>query len=382
MSLDQDLNLRLAQLREAGTYRDPADAETRALLAAGGPVLDACSNDYLGLARLPADVSRETPTAGSGASRLVQGTRPEHAALEAALASWVGKPAALLFASGYAANVGCLAALLTPESTVLSDRLNHASLVDGCRLARPNLLVYDHLSLTALERGLDAAPKAHPLWVLTESYFSMDGDGPDLAAMRSLCDRFGANLVVDEAHSLGLYGREGAGLCQRAGVEADVLLGTLGKSVGTHGAFVAGSTALRTWLWNRARSFVFSTAPSPAQAALTLRHVGLARAADGARQRVLAHAERLRTALGRAAVPVVPRSFGPIVPLVAGSAAQAVAFAARLREQRILAQPIRPPTVPVGASRVRLTVTASLQTADVDRLADAVVRAWEAQCAS
>ncbi|HLV68303.1 MAG TPA: 8-amino-7-oxononanoate synthase [Polyangiaceae bacterium] len=382
MSLDAYLEAKLSALRAQDLFRDPADAGAREAVAAtaerlGVRFLDASSNDYLGLAGRPAgNVSRETcPDVGAGASRLVNGGRPEHAALERALADWVGLSEALLFTSGFAANVGVVSALATEESVVISDQLNHASIIDGCRLARGQVLVVPHLDLAAIESALSAARMVPVRWVVTESYFSMDGDGPDLAALRALCDRHRAFLVVDEAHALGVFGPEGAGRCAEHGVVPDVLIGTLGKAVGSQGAFVAGSTALRTFLWNRARSFVFSTAPSPELCARTLEHVRRARQSDGARDHLLALSAALRHALVERSVPMVPGSFGPILPVLLGTAPRALAAAQTLRDAGVLAQPIRPPTVPEGTARLRLTVTARHTNDDVKRLADAVARA-------
>lgn len=429
MNLDAYLVPQLERLRAEGLLRDPADAAARASTlgrqrpngAAPGSArgVDATSNDYLGLAAELITVSRETmwvdryetqgsdyrpkanptgsePTtaatrtapelpssplqarAGAGASRLVQGTWPEHEELEAELAEWVGAEAALLFSSGFAANSGAVAALAGPDAVVVSDELNHASLVDGCRLARARTIVVPHLSLEAVEEALDGASTLPARWVVTESYFSMDGDGADLLALRQLCDRYSAFLVVDEAHGLGVFGPGGAGRCAEAGVRPDVLIGTLGKAVGTEGAFVAGSSALRTWLWNRARTFVFSTAPSPAGCALTRRHVKQAIAAEREREALHEHGRTLRRRLAEAAVPCVPGSFGPIVSVVAGSNQAALELAERVREAGILVQAIRPPTVPPGSARVRVTLTAALSRNQVERIADALTEAWAA----
>jgi 8-amino-7-oxononanoate synthase len=335
-------------------------------------VLDASSNDYLGLAL--GDVSRET-LPGAGASRLVQGTRPEHEALEHELADWVGQESALLFTSAYAANVGAIAALGGDESIVISDELNHASIIDGCRLARGEVLVTPHLDLTAVDGALSAARSTPVRWVVCESYFSMDGDSPNLPALRALCDRHRAFLVVDEAHALGVFGPAGAGRCAELGVRPDVLIGGLGKAVGSQGGFVAGSAALRAFLWNRARTFIFSTGASPLLCADTLRQVRAARAADLERQRLLANAAALRAKLTERGLNIVPGSFGPIVAVVLGESERALRVAAALRARRILVQAIRPPTVADGTARLRLTVTAAQSPADLERLVDALAEA-------
>jgi len=369
-------------LAEAGLLRrsDDGSRRTAAQAAAdrlGVPFVDASSNDYLGLAGQ--DVSRETRVQvgapGAGASRLIHGTRDELVALETRLAKWVGTAGALLFTSGYAANVGLLSAIGVGGSVILSDRLNHASIVDGCRLARAEVEVIPHLDLGALELALTNHRGRGPVWVVTESCFSMDGDGPDLLALRSLCDRFEAGLVVDEAHALGVFGARGAGRCQAAGVRPDALVGTLGKAVGTQGAFVAGSRALLELLWNQARSFVFSTATSPLLASVTLLHVERLEAANYARAVVLERARLLSEALIRSGVPLPPGLGGPIVPVLVGGNDEALRIAHDLESEGILAQAIRPPTVPPGGARLRLTVSASWPDGAVERVATAVANA-------
>jgi 8-amino-7-oxononanoate synthase len=316
-------------------------------------------------------------SAGAGASRLVQGTMGEHLDLERALAEWVRAPTALLGSSAFATNVGSIPALVEPDSLVVSDRLNHASIVDGCRLSRARVVVVPHLELAAVEEALRARSGGAPAWVVTEGLFSMDGDSPDLLALRALCDRYGAGLYVDEAHSLGVLGPEGAGLAAQHGVSADALVAGLGKAVGAQGGFVAGSELLRTWLWNRARAFVFSTAPSPLLARLTLAQVEAARAADAARVALARRSRELRDALERLGLPVIAGN-GPIVPVVLGSNERALGAMRLLREQRILAQAIRPPTVPLGEARLRLTAHADWPDDAVPRIA----RALELACAS
>ena len=342
--------------------------------------IDASSNDYLGLGAEV--VSRETsvqvggaPTPGAGAARLIHGTRDTHLNLERALADWVRLPAALLFASGYAANLGLVSALAGPDSVIISDQLNHASLIDGCRLSRAKVHVTPHLSLTAIRRALEENAAASEKFVLTESYFSMDGDGPDLAALRILCDEHGARLIVDEAHALGVFGADGGGRCALAGVVPDALVGALGKAVGVQGAFVAGSERLRILLWNRARSFVFSTATSPLLAQVALFHVERARSAHESRARVLADAEALRSILAARGVTIGAGSMGPIIPVLVGDNHRALAAGQALARMGILTQAIRPPTVPDGTARLRLTVTASWPPDGVARVADAIATA-------
>lgn len=347
----------------------------RAAMRRGRPVIDAASNDYLGLAA--ASVSRETPVqspapSGSGASRLVHGTHPEHLALEAEIASWVGSEAALLFSTGYAANAGLVQALGDPGTVLISDALNHASIIDGCRISKARVEVVTHLRVEEVERCLSSGDSSELKCVLTESYFSMDGDGPDLRALRAACDRHGAALVVDEAHALGVFGPSGAGRCREVGVVPDALVGTLGKAVGAQGAFVAGSAQLRELLWNRARSFVFSTAPSPHLCSIARFHVERARAADDLRARLHDLTTLFRRALEKAQVPVVEGSVGPIVPVIVGDEGRVVGLVERLADDGVISQAIRPPTVPAGTSRLRLTVKASWPADAPDIIASAL----------
>jgi 8-amino-7-oxononanoate synthase len=376
------LNESLQELAACGLLREPDDGRVRAQVAAaaaglGFPLLDASSNDYLGLAGRC--VSRETlAKAGTAASRLIHGTSEEHLILETELATWVGAETALLFSSTYAANLGLISAIGVQGSLVVSDATNHASLIDGARLAQAEVAIVPHLDLSAIRSALRRGRDATACWLVTESYFSMDGDGPDLRALRALCDEYDAGLVVDEAHSLGVFGRHGAGRCSEAGVKPDILVGALGKAVGTHGGFIAGSAVLRTFLWNRARSFVFSTAPSPQHADLSTRQLEAVRGADGLRERLEANGAQLRSALRLAGLSIAPSSFGPIVSVIIGSSASALAVAERLRAVGILAQAIRPPTVAAGSERIRLTVKATFRDEDMQRLTQAMVEACRA----
>jgi 8-amino-7-oxononanoate synthase len=327
-----------------------------------------CSNDYLALASEPAPPA----ASGAGASRLVSGDRPLHARLEAASAELVEQPASLVFTSGYAANVGVLSALAGPEDLIVSDALNHASIIDGARLSRAAIEVVPHLDVAAVETALRGRT-GRRAFVVTESYFSMDADTPDLAALRTLCDAHQAVLVVDEAHALGVLGPEGRGLCAAAGVRADVLVGTYGKAFGAGGAFVAGCPALITWLWNRARSFVFSTGLSPAVAAAASQGLARARSEPERRKRVHAAASRLRAGLAK--LGVAPAGAGHIVPWIVGQPAAAVRLASRLQELGVDVRAIRPPSVPEGSARLRLTVTAAHSPEAVDRALGAMATA-------
>jgi 8-amino-7-oxononanoate synthase len=342
-----------------------AEAEQKHLLRsrpapARGKDLSFCSNDYLGLAsRLAASAA-----GGSGASRLVSGERQEHVDLEGAIAELVGLPAALAFSSGYAANVGLMSALARPGDLVVSDALNHASIIDGIRLSRCRTAVVPHLDVAAVERALRDRGSARA-FVVTESYFSMDADSPDLRALRALCDRHDAALVVDEAHAVGVLGPRGAGLCAEAGVVPDALVGTFGKSFGAAGAYVAGCPSLVTWLWNSARSFVFSTGMSPVVAVAALAGIRTAALEPPLRERTLAMAQQLRR--GLTSLGVTPLGFGHVIPWVVGEAKDAVDLARGLAEGGLDVRAIRPPTVAPGTARLRLTVTANHHANDVER---------------
>lgn len=371
---------RLAELRAAGLYREPADSALHLRRApAGGAWIDACSNDYLGLAaRLVSRETAEGARVGAAASRLVQGTFVQHEQLEAELADWLGAEACLVLPSAFAANVGLIPVLAgDPKSLVVSDALNHASIVDGCRLARGRVVVVPHLGLEAVAEALASHDPGAPAWVVTEGLFSMDGDSPNLVELRRLCDRFGAGLVVDEAHSLGVFGPSGAGAAAASRVRPDVVVAGLGKAIGGQGGLIACSANMRALLWNRARSFVFTTGVSPAFASLMLEQVRAARAADSERARLTAAARALRAALEERRLPVGAGAHGPIVPVLLGSNERAMRAMDELRARGVLAQAIRPPTVPVGEARLRLTAHASWPADAIGRIVDGV----EAACA-
>jgi 8-amino-7-oxononanoate synthase len=334
-----------------------------------------CSNDYLGYATTRAVHVPHAPL-GAGASRLIAGNHPEHEALERAVSTWVDHEDALVFSSGYAANVGLLSALARPGDVVLSDALNHASIIDGCRMSRAEVVVFPHGDTAAAERALSSITPAGRLFVVTEGYFSMDGDVPELPRLRAACDRAGAALIVDEAHSLGVFGPRGSGSCAAAGVRADAVVGTFGKAVGGQGAFVAGPRALTDWLWNRARSFVFSTGLSPLVAAANTLGVELAIDDDDGRSRLAHLSSLLRASLSSLGYDVPPSSLGPIVPILVGDERRALALARSLDALGVQVTAIRPPTVPAGTCRLRATVHARMTD---DELARAVAAFREAR---
>ncbi len=347
--------------RQEGLLREP--------LALPYPARSFSSNDYLGLAHQPITSSG---TAGAGASRLVSGDHRATQALERGLGDWLGLPGVLVFTSGYAANVGTLSALATRSDRVLSDAMNHASLIDGMRLSGARIQVFPHNDLGALERLLDesSTPAPRRTFVVAESYYSMDADGPDLRGLRDLCDAKKAVLVLDETHALGVFGPQGRGLAAEAGVVPDVLMGALGKAFGVQGGFAAGAPELRAWLWNAARSFVYSTGISPLLATLADERLVQVRNGDALRDHLAKVARSLRQSLTE--LGVAPLGHGPIVPWVLGDANRATDLALRLRALGFHVQAIRPPTVPPGTSRLRLTVTARHTQQDILDLVAAI----------
>ncbi len=370
-----DLEGELALLESKGLLRVPEGAEGVAQRAGAGQLM-ACSNDYLGLAS--ASVSRETShgtTPGAGASRLVFGTTASHLLLERTLAEWTSTSSALTFTSGYAANLGALQSLADEGAVLISDRLNHASIIDGCRLSKAPTRIVEHCDLQAVETALKESRHASARWVVSESYFSMDGTTPDLVGLRELCDRHDAYLVVDEAHALGVFGPQGAGLCRQHGVRPDVLVATFGKALGAQGAAVCGSEALQHWLYNRARSFVFSTALSPWLCETVRQRIDWIRGAEAERVRLHAAASRLREQLRGAGLQLPAGNHGPIVPVLVGGNEQVLAVRSRLAERGITAQAIRPPTVPEGTARLRVTVSSAMSDAELDRLAQGLIEA-------
>jgi 8-amino-7-oxononanoate synthase len=364
----------LAELERAGLLRvrpEPLDQPAeRAAVYLG-------SNDYLGyrssgrLTRYAVAAAREH-SAGSGASRLVLGEHRAHRMLERVLAAWLKVDDCLVFTSGYAANVGLISSLAGPDDLVVSDAWNHASIIDGCRLSRAKVVVVPHASVEAVRDALRSSP-ARRRWVVTEAYFSMQGDTPDLRGLRAVCDEHDAALVVDEAHAIGVLGPGGRGCASEAGVSPDVVVGTLGKALAVQGAFVGGSSDLCQWLWNRARSFVFSTGISPLLAAIGAGAVTEASHDDAGRARLASASKRLREGLLTAGISVAS-SHGPIIPVMLGEPSRAVGWSRRLAELGVRVQAIRPPTVPRGTSRLRIAARADLSDADLDCAVSAFAR--------
>lgn len=364
----------LAGLEAKGLRRslEPLGSEQGPVVEVGGrPLVNLCSNDYLALAgderlRRAAAAAALAQGAGSGASRLVAGDLPIHGELERALADFHGAEAALLFNSGYHANAGIPPALVGRGDAIFSDVLNHASIVDGALLSRAELVRYRHCDVQELS-DLLARTKARRRLVVTDAVFSMDGDAAPLREIAAVCDRHGAMLYVDEAHAVGVLGPTGAGLAEAEGVKerVDVEMGTLGKALGSFGAYAAGERRLRELLLSRARTFVFTTAPPPAACGAALEALRIVREEPERRARLQALCDRMRAGLTRLGFDVA-RVASPIFPVILGSERRALAAAAGLRERGFFVRAIRPPTVPAGTSRLRVALSAGLTAAQVD----------------
>ncbi|MEA2593514.1 MAG: 8-amino-7-oxononanoate synthase [Actinomycetota bacterium] len=345
----------LARLEREGLRRHPvtlSSPQGPEVVLGGRRVVQLCSNDYLGLAADPrlrraAAAAARRWGAGTGASRLVSGTSDLHRALEASLAGLKGCEDAILFSSGYLANVGTIPALAGKEDAVFSDELNHASIIDGCRLAGAKVVVYRHADVGDLERALSSVDARRRL-VVTDTVFSMQGDLAPVPDIARLCERHGAMLMVDDAHATGLL--EGAG--------AGIVMSTLSKALGSAGGFVAGRRDVVEWLRNRARSYVFDTAPSPAAAGAAAEALRIVAAEPHRGPGVVAAAARLAQALAGLGYDV-GRPAAAIVPVFVGGGPEAMALSSRLLDHGIFVPAIRPPSVPPGTARLRVTVTAA-----------------------
>ena len=343
----------------------------------GKRVLLLCSNDYLGLTGHPTVRSAaidaiERWGTGAGASRLVSGNMEPHERLERRLAAFHGAESALLFGSGYLANTGIVAALARPGDVVFSDELNHASIIDGCRLAKAETFVYRHRDLEHLAWALDRF-SGHAGLIVTDGLFSMDGDVAQIGRLRELASRHGAKLMVDDAHAVGALGPGGRGAVAEAGLsgEVDVVVGTLGKSLGGYGAYACVSREVRSLLVNTARPLIFSTGLPPAAAAAAEAALAVIEAEPERVGALRENARVLRDALAVRGLETGGAG-GQIVPVVVGDPDRAVAACRRALEEGVFAQAIRPPTVPAGTSRLRLTVMATHDPTDL-RMAAKVI---------
>ncbi len=377
---DDELNRRLAALSEQGLRRELRrvdSAQGSRIKIAGKTFLNFSSNDYLGLANHPALKEAaikavEKFGAGAGASRLICGSLAPFHELEETLAAFKGTEAALTFSTGYAAALGTITALVGKDDIIIIDKLVHACIVDAAKLSGARLRIFDHNDLNDLEEKLrwtnenprTQNPDAKTL-IITESIFSMDGNAAPLREIVALKQKYGAWLMVDEAHATGLYGKNGRGLAEELGVsdQVEIQMGTLGKAIGASGGYICGSRPLIDFLLNRARSFIFSTAPAPAAAAAADAGIKLAQAAEG-------HARR--DLLWQHVNQFDSKSRSAIVPLIIGDETKSVEHASKLREQNIFIPAIRYPTVARGKARLRVTLTAAHTTEDVSELLTAL----------
>jgi len=375
-----DIAERLEELRDKGLYRRLrliSGPQGPRVTLDGQPVLLLCSNDYLGLANHPrvrgaaADAAMRWG-AGAGASRLISGNMQPHGRLEDRLARFKGYESALLFGSGYLANTGTIAALAGRGEVVFSDQLNHASIIDGCRLSRAETFVYRHGDIEHLSWGLREAGERGAL-IVSDGVFSMDGDVAPLEQLVELARNNGCRLMVDEAHATGALGPDGRGSVAAAGLsgEVDVVMGTLGKALGSYGAYVCGRRELTDYLTNTARSLIFSTAPPPPAAAAGLAALELLESRPHRIEELHANAVTLRSAL--AAQGLAPGgSQTQSIPIEVGDASQTMELSERLLERGVFAQGIRPPTVPEGTSRLRFTVMSTHRSEELERAAELV----------
>jgi glycine C-acetyltransferase/8-amino-7-oxononanoate synthase len=378
-----DIDAALEQLHAAGLHRSTrliSGPQGPQILLDGTPVLLLCSNNYLGIADHPRVREAAADAAlrwgvGAGASRLVSGTMTIHRQLEERLADFEGRERCVLYGSGYLANIGVITALAPPGATIFSDSLNHASIIDGCRLAGAETFVYRHCDVEHLAWGLRSVPGRDAV-IVTDSVFSMDGDVAPLAEIVELARRYGARVVVDEAHATGALGPGGRGALAEAGVEreVDVIVGTLGKALGSYGAYACASERTIDYLVNVSRSLIYSTAPPPPAVAGALAALELLIEQPRRVDKLQANAALMRAELASVGVRA-PAGRTQIISLLVGEARAAVALSEAALARGVFAAAIRPPTVPGGSSRLRLTVMASHTASEIARAAAAVAAA-------
>ncbi len=384
MGFTHRLEQGLAQRREEGLYRQRLTLESAQgplVRLEGRDCLNFCSNDYLGLAAHPKLIDSYQRAAtkygvGSGASHLVCGHSAAHQELEESLAEFTGRPRALLFSCGYMANLGVLGTLLQKGDHVFQDKLNHASLLDGGLHSPARFQRFPHNDMDSLQSRLSSA-EGEKL-VVVDGVFSMDGDTAPLNDLASLCSKHDAWLMVDDAHGFGVMGPTGAGSTEAAGLgpaEVPLLMATLGKAVGTAGAFVAGSEALIEFLIQRARNYIYTTAIPPAVAAATITALQLLREESWRRDHLNTLIAVFRRGAQQLDLPIMA-SASAIQPLLIGDANRAVALSGRLRERGFLVGAIRPPTVPAGTSRLRITLSAAHNVEQVEQLLEQLAACW------
>jgi len=374
----------LQKMRAAGLFRSRRTfkpVEDGRCILDGRELVNLSSNDYLNLAHDERVVSAATtvlPEMGVGAraSALVSGRTEWHTRLEECLARFEGAEDAILFPSGYAANLGVISAIANEQDTIFCDRLNHASLIDGCRLSGAKLRVYRHDNLDKLKRELEKAGGVGKKIIVTDSLFSMDGIPAPLVLLCDLAETHSASLIIDEAHATGVYGASGKGLAEELGVEdrVTIRIGTLSKAVGTMGGFVAGSRSLIDWLWNRVRTQIYSTALPPAICAAACEALKIIQTEPDRRRLLHAQADFLRNELHKVPTISVVGLSGPIIPVILKKPDLTMKIAEDLQQAGFLVGAIRPPTVPDGTSRLRISVTCAHQRDDLERFLKALDR--------
>jgi len=379
--MDTDLTARLATglaaRQQQHLYRSRRvidGAQDVELISDGKPLLSFCSNDYLGLAKHPALIKAmqdgaERYGVGSGASHLVSGHNHAHHTLEATLAEFTQRPRALLFSSGYMANLGVISALATKRDTIHEDRLNHASLIDAARLSGATMRRYPHNDVDALAKRLDKNSDGYPL-MITDGVFSMDGDIAPLPQLANIASKHNATLMVDDAHGIGVIGKNGRGSIEHHNLsekDVPILVGTLGKAFGTAGAFVAGSEELIETLIQQARTYIYTTALPPAIAHATIASIKLIETEAWRREHLQTLINRFKNGAAQLDFNIMP-SNTPIQPLIIGDSAEALCISEALQQQGILISAIRPPTVPDGTARLRITFSANHTEQHIDQL--------------
>ncbi|NOT23110.1 MAG: 8-amino-7-oxononanoate synthase [Nitrospiraceae bacterium] len=350
---------------------------------AGRPTLLLASNDYLGLAMHPEVIQSAVEAtqqfgAGAGAARLVSGSLPPHQELESVLAQFKKTESALTFSSGYLANIGTIPALIGRGGLILADRLCHASLIDGCRLSAADFRVYRHNDTGHLQSLLAARREKRQTLIVTDGLFSMDGDLAPLPELSRLAQEYEADLYVDDAHGTGVMGPHGRGTAEHFGIESQIpfQMGTLGKALGSSGAYIAGSSTLIHYMINTSRSFIFTTAPPPSSAAAATAAIRIIQREPERRARLWANRERLFSGLTRMGFNLSP-SVSPIMPILVGNAELALSFAERLLIEGVYAPAIRPPTVQDATSRIRVTVTSEHTLSHINQALTAFQRAGQ-----
>ncbi len=375
VSFDQWLTQRIEKTKDAGMYRGLRTMSTAPqpqMIVNGKEQVVFSSNNYLGLANDPILLEKALKTLqefglGSSGSRLTTGNTEWHEKLEQRIASFKKTEAALLFSSGYLANIGVLSSLPEKGDVLLSDQLNHASIIDGCRLSKAETVIYQHADMNSLEQKLQEAQAYNRIFIVTDGVFSMDGTIASLDQIMKLAKRYDAYVIVDDAHATGVLGEGGRGTSELFGVSPDVVIGTLSKAAGVEGGFVTGSRVLIDFLLNHARTFIFQTAVPSVSCAAAYAAIDMIEKGQDKRERLLRKIKIIKSTLESMGFKVYGHDT-PIIPVIIGDTETSVRFSKKLQENGIYAPAIRPPTVPNGESRIRLTVAAAHNDSQVEHL--------------